>query len=81
MSDPGCSEPACTFIGAGRPGSCTDTEGILTYSEINSRNYTLNSIEYHYDPETTVFYEVYDGNQWISKPTEISRSFVVRVDG
>jgi GH18 family chitinase len=66
MADPDCSEPSCAFIGAGRPGACTDTEGILTYSEVHSRNYTLNSLEFHYDPVSTVKYEIYDGNQWIS---------------
>jgi hypothetical protein len=67
MSDPDCADPGCTFTGAGQKGSCTDTEGILTYSEIHSRNYTLNSLRFHYDPESTVKYEIYNGNQWISK--------------
>jgi chitinase len=32
MTDPHCTDPGCTFSGAGAKGPCTDTEGILTYS-------------------------------------------------
>ncbi|KAL8729755.1 MAG: hypothetical protein Q9181_004891 [Wetmoreana brouardii] len=65
MSDASCSKPGCTFSTSGQPGSCTNTGGILSYSEVSSRN---NSLDVHtfYDPKSTVKYNVYNGNQWIS---------------
>ncbi|KAL8707930.1 MAG: hypothetical protein Q9220_007112 [cf. Caloplaca sp. 1 TL-2023] len=65
MSDPVCSTPGCTFTTSGWPGSCTNTGGILSYSELSSRN---NSLDVHtfYDQESTVKYNTYNGSQWIS---------------
>ncbi|KAL8782914.1 MAG: hypothetical protein Q9213_005026, partial [Squamulea squamosa] len=65
MSDPSCSKPGCTFSTSGQPGSCTNTGGILSYSELSSRNNSL-SVQTFYDQKSTVKYNVYDGNQWIS---------------
>lgn len=65
MSDIGCSTPGCTFSASGRPGTCTNTGGILSYSEVSSRNSSL-STQTFYDPKSTVKYNVFDGNQWIS---------------
>lgn len=65
MSDSSCSKPGCTFSTSGRSGTCTNTGGILSYSEISSRNRSL-STQTFYDQESTVKYNVYDGNQWIS---------------
>ena len=71
MSDASCSVPGCTFSTSGRPGSCTNTGGILSYSEVSSRNFSL-STQTFYDAKTTVKYNVYDGNQWISYDDEQS---------
>lgn len=65
MSDPSCSSPGCTFSTFGKPGSCTNTGGILSYSELSSRNKSL-SVHTFYNQKSTVKYNVYDGNQWIS---------------
>ena len=65
MSDPSCSTPGCTFSTSGQPGSCTNTGGILSYSELSSRNNSLD-VHTYYDPKSTVKYNVYNGNQWIS---------------
>ncbi|KAL8706621.1 MAG: hypothetical protein Q9201_000368 [Fulgogasparrea decipioides] len=65
MSDSSCSKPGCTFSTSGQPGSCTNTGGILSYSEVSSRNTSL-SVQTFYDQKSTVKYNVYDGNQWIS---------------
>lgn len=65
MSDSTCSKPGCTFSTSGNPGSCTNTGGILSYSEVSSRNFSL-STQTYYDPKSTVKWNVYDGNQWVS---------------
>ncbi|KAL8692321.1 MAG: hypothetical protein Q9218_002638, partial [Villophora microphyllina] len=65
MSDPGCSKPGCTFSTSGIKGDCTNTGGILSYSELSSRNKSLD-VHTFYDPKSTVKYNVYNGNQWIS---------------
>lgn len=65
MSDPGCSKPGCTFSTSGQPGSCTNTGGILSYSELSSRNGSLD-VHTFYDQKSTVKYNVFNGNQWIS---------------
>ncbi|KAL8913518.1 MAG: hypothetical protein Q9171_001706 [Xanthocarpia ochracea] len=65
MSDPSCSKPGCTFATSGQPGSCTNEGGILSYGEVSSRNTSL-SVQTFYDQKSTVKYNVYDGNQWIS---------------
>jgi chitinase len=73
MADSNCNQPngKCKFKDGGKPGSCSDTTGILTYAEISSRN---NSLDVHtfYDPKTTVKYNVYEGTQWISYDDEQS---------
>ncbi|KAI9892808.1 MAG: hypothetical protein M1814_000967 [Vezdaea aestivalis] len=61
-----CTTPGCEFSTAGSPGDCTNEAGVLSYTEITSRNHTLNLIETHYDAQSTVKYIVYNGNQWIS---------------
>ncbi|KAL4861164.1 hypothetical protein BDV12DRAFT_204280 [Aspergillus spectabilis] len=68
-----CYEPhsVCEFAGGGRPGSCSDTTGILTYAEISARNKMLD-VETFYDYEITVKYNIYEGDQWISYDDEQS---------
>ncbi|KAI4193916.1 MAG: hypothetical protein LQ350_008076 [Teloschistes chrysophthalmus] len=65
MEDPGCSKPGCRFSTSGEPGSCTNTGGILSYSELSSRNSSLD-VHTFYDQKSTVKYNTYNGNQWIS---------------
>ncbi len=71
MSDASCFQPGCTFSTSGLPGTCTNTGGILSYSEVSSRNNSLSTRTY-YDQTSTVKYNVYDGNQWISYDDEQS---------
>lgn len=67
MKDPSCYQPngKCEFSDGGKPGSCTHTAGILSYAEISSRNNSLD-VHTYYDEDTTVKYNVWSGNQWIS---------------
>ncbi|KAF7536258.1 hypothetical protein G7054_g4665 [Neopestalotiopsis clavispora] len=65
MSDATCHTADCTFSAAGVAGECSNTAGILYYAEIASSNQSLNVATY-YDPVTTVKYNVYNGNQWVS---------------
>ncbi|KAL6228777.1 hypothetical protein BDW75DRAFT_131550 [Aspergillus navahoensis] len=73
MVDSTCHEPngVCEFSRGGKPGSCSDTEGILTFAEVAARNKTLD-VQTFYDPETTVKYNTYGGDQWISYDDEQS---------
>ena len=71
MSDPSCYTPGCTFSTAGVQGDCSTTAGILTYSELASRNTTLNTQTY-YDAKSTVKYTTYEYSQWISYDDEQS---------
>ncbi|KAJ5640414.1 hypothetical protein N7528_000039 [Penicillium herquei] len=73
VTDPKCTLPngKCEFSAGGRPGTCSDTSGILTYPEIASRNKSLD-VHTYYDPESTVKYNVYEGSQWVSYDDEQS---------
>lgn len=71
MSDASCYKPGCTFSTSGLPGSCTNTGGILSYSEIVSRNSSLD-VSTYYDEASTVKYNVFEGSQWISYDDEQS---------
>ncbi|KAH8891138.1 hypothetical protein GQ53DRAFT_687387, partial [Thozetella sp. PMI_491] len=67
MSDPNCYQPdgVCEFSAGGIAGSCTDTEGVLAYYEIASRNTTLD-VQTYYDANNTVKWNVFGGSQWVS---------------
>lgn len=65
IADASCSKPGCKFSTTGRRGDCSGESGVLLYSEIVSRNTSLNARTL-YDSESTVKYNFYDGNQWIS---------------
>jgi hypothetical protein len=73
MADATCHDPTagCQFSTSGLPGDCSDTAGILTYSEIRSRNDSLNT-ETYYDKESTTKYMTYLSDQWISYDDEES---------
>ena len=61
-SDTSCSKPGCTFSKSVCPRRCTNTSGILSYSEISSKNHLL-STQTFYDQGSIVKYNVYNGNQ------------------
>lgn len=67
MENPSCIHPdgICRFSDGGIPGSCSGTEGVLTYDEVASRNSTLDVMTF-YDAENTVKYNVFGGSQWVS---------------
>ncbi|KAM3447483.1 hypothetical protein MY3296_008663 [Beauveria thailandica] len=66
IKDPNChTPPNCEFDGPSLPGSCTDTGGILSYAEIQSRKNELGTTV-TYDEASTVKYMIYGSNQWIS---------------
>ncbi|KAL5040855.1 hypothetical protein BDW71DRAFT_212703 [Aspergillus fruticulosus] len=73
MLDANCYDPnaGCQFSTSGLPGDCSDTAGILTYAEIQSRNESLNTDTY-YDKESTTKYMTYLSDQWISYDDEQS---------
>lgn len=65
LKDQSCTSPGCPFAGAGEPGSCTKTAGILGYFEImdvlNSKNVTP-----VHDTTAAVKYMVWDEVNWVS---------------
>ncbi|KAF7548173.1 hypothetical protein G7Z17_g7224 [Cylindrodendrum hubeiense] len=67
LADSSCHQPngICKFATGGTRGTCSGEAGILTYDEIASRNSTLDVATF-YDPETTVKYNAFGGDQWIS---------------
>ncbi|KAJ5715268.1 uncharacterized protein N7483_012449 [Penicillium malachiteum] len=65
MSNKDCHTADCTFSAVGGPGPCSQSTGILYYSEIESTN-SSGDVTTYYDPVSTVKYNVYNGNQWIS---------------
>ncbi|KAI1104572.1 putative bacteriodes thetaiotaomicron symbiotic chitinase [Jackrogersella minutella] len=73
MADPNCYQPngVCQFTTGGRAGTCSNQVGILTYQEIAARNKSLD-VHTFYNLSTTVKFNVYDGDQWISYDDEQS---------
>ncbi|ETS88166.1 hypothetical protein PFICI_01994 [Pestalotiopsis fici W106-1] len=73
MADSSCYEPngVCEFSSGGRAGTCSGTVGILTYQEIAARNSSLD-VHTFYNETSTVKFNVYDGDQWISYDDEQS---------
>ncbi|KAJ5946733.1 hypothetical protein N7454_003572, partial [Penicillium verhagenii] len=65
MSDSACHTADCEFSAVGDAGPCSQSAGILYYSEIESSN-SSSDVQTYYDPVSTVKYNVYNGNQWIS---------------
>ncbi|KAJ5101602.1 hypothetical protein NUU61_003824 [Penicillium alfredii] len=66
MSDVSCSTPpSCRFDSAGFSGECTGEPGVLSYSEVMSRQSQLGS-RTSYDKKSSVKWMVYGSNQWIS---------------
>ncbi|KAK9413532.1 hypothetical protein SUNI508_11854 [Seiridium unicorne] len=77
MDDVTCSTPGCAWSGAGSAGSCTATEGILSYKEIQELLGDSESV-LTYDEDAAVSYLVYETDQWISFDT--NKTFQQKVD-
>ncbi|KAF7176523.1 hypothetical protein CNMCM7691_002841 [Aspergillus felis] len=72
ISDLSCTTPpTCTFDSAGFAGECTKEAGILSYSEVMSKEVQLGSKTF-YDKPSSVKWMVYGSNQWISFDDEES---------
>ncbi|RHZ63588.1 uncharacterized protein CDV56_105060 [Aspergillus thermomutatus] len=72
ISDLSCTTPpTCTFDSAGFAGECTNETGILSYSEVISKEAQLGSKTF-YDEASSVKWMVYGSNQWISFDDEQS---------
>lgn len=65
LKDKHCRKPGCEFKHGGKKGACTDTEGILAYSEIIDI-IAENDIDPVYDKKNAIKYIVWNENQWIS---------------
>ncbi|KAH8802952.1 hypothetical protein F5884DRAFT_903558 [Xylogone sp. PMI_703] len=65
--DPGCLEAGCPFIGGGNAGSCTQSSGTLSYTEIEAiLNDPSNNAVITLDPVAAVQIVTWGGNQWVS---------------
>ncbi|RLL93598.1 hypothetical protein CFD26_101115 [Aspergillus turcosus] len=72
ISDLSCTTPpSCTFDHAGFAGVCTNEAGILSYTEVVSKEAQLGSKTF-YDEASSVKWMVYGSNQWISYDDEQS---------
>ncbi|KAI0916647.1 hypothetical protein AcW1_010187 [Taiwanofungus camphoratus] len=65
LSDPTCTTPGCPFSGPAPAGPCTDSPGILSFSEIQSVLSSSNATPV-LDVAAAVKYLVYDNDDWIS---------------
>ncbi|KAL7748183.1 hypothetical protein RI367_006367 [Sorochytrium milnesiophthora] len=63
LKDPSCRTPGCPFSGPSRAQPCTDTPGILAYTEI--KNVVQGGGVATYNDTSTSYYAVYDGDQWV----------------
>ncbi|KAK2773012.1 chitinase [Colletotrichum kahawae] len=60
-----CWKPGCAFKGPGAAGRCSNTAGILSYSEIMDILQSTGATAYH-DEAAAAKYLVYADNSWIS---------------
>ncbi|KAK6215153.1 chitinase [Colletotrichum tabaci] len=60
-----CWKPGCAFKGPGSPGKCSNTAGILSYSEIMEILDSTGATAYH-DEAAAAKYLLYAENSWIS---------------
>lgn len=66
LSNPSCQSTGCEFSAGNNAGSCTGTEGILSYAEIVSMlNDDSNGAQVTLDSTETVKIATWNGNQWI----------------
>ncbi|OBT62696.1 hypothetical protein VE03_07107 [Pseudogymnoascus sp. 23342-1-I1] len=71
MEDSTCNTPGCAWSSGGNPGTCTDTEGILSYKEISELMADADSILV-WDEAAAVNYLTYDDDQWVSFDTNVT---------
>ena len=72
LGDSSCTKPGCPMNGGGQPGSCTDTSGILSYSEIMEivKNVDINGP--YWEETAAVMYVTWDDNQWVSYDNNVT---------
>ncbi|KAK3317504.1 hypothetical protein B0T19DRAFT_469185 [Cercophora scortea] len=63
-SNPNCIQSGCPFSGGGLPGQCTQSEGTLSYTEIE--RIIASGASVLYDQEAAVKIVTWDSNQWVS---------------
>lgn len=76
MTQPGCTDPTCTFSGpdsGARPGKCTQTAGILANAEIQSILASDSTAMTWYDTSSNSDVIVYNETQWVSFMSEMTK--------
>ncbi|EIN13198.1 bacteriodes thetaiotaomicron symbiotic chitinase [Punctularia strigosozonata HHB-11173 SS5] len=68
LSDPTCSTPGCLFSGPAPGGPCTQSDGTLSFAEIQDiiRMNGTSDTNIVYDAIAQVKYVTYDTNNWVS---------------
>ncbi|RDW86123.1 uncharacterized protein DSM5745_02765 [Aspergillus mulundensis] len=65
LESPNCIAPGCKWSGAGRPGPCTNTGGVLSATEISHILKTEKGVTY-LDKDAAVRVAVFDEDQWVA---------------
>lgn len=67
LSSPDCSSPGCSFSGPSKPGSCSNTSGIMAHYEIQRiLQESSSSIKPIQDKDAAVMHFTFDNDQWVS---------------
>lgn len=68
LADEGCFDPngICQFASRGVEGWCSNETGVLTFGEITLLNSSAVEVSSFYQPNTSVKYTHFNGNQWVS---------------
>ncbi|KAH7633846.1 hypothetical protein B0T09DRAFT_372316 [Sordaria sp. MPI-SDFR-AT-0083] len=70
MTDPGCRDVNCHFVGpqsGATPGRCTQTAGYISNAEINDITYIATpGVKTWSDQESLTNFVVYNGDQWVA---------------
>ncbi|KAE8306364.1 hypothetical protein BDV41DRAFT_585895 [Aspergillus transmontanensis] len=78
MTEPGCSDPMCKYVGpesAAKPGKCTTTAGYISDAEINRILEENPTTKKTYDVSSDSSILVYDSTEWVAyMDTEIKRT-------
>jgi len=69
LSDPGCWQPGCQFLGGASPGPCSANSGTLSYREI-TEIISQNQLTPYYDKTNAAKYIVWNKDQWVSYDDE-----------
>ncbi|KAI1381148.1 family 18 glycosyl hydrolase [Hypoxylon crocopeplum] len=65
LADPSCTSPGCPFTSGGMPGLCSQTEGYLSYDEIQTIR-SRNDYVAIWDKDAGAKYFAFAGDQWVS---------------